>query len=448
MRHFSLKLKLTLLHTLLMTLLVCGVLAVLFSVSNQEILSNVQGELTGRVEESFEEIRFREGRLVFDRDLLETEDGVYLSVYDTGGNFLYGKTPYGFENPPYLQDGNLRKYTAQSVRYYVFDLAGTVDGYGELLVRGIASITSAEESVWMMLRLSLLLLPLFVVLTGILTWFMTRHTLKPVSRITKTVQEIRREADLSRRIALGAGKDEIYELAATFDQLLEQVETVLSRERQFTSDVSHELRTPVAVVMMQCEALLEEELPSESRREVETIYRKVRYLSQMISQLLLLSRADQGREKLVMEQLDLSALTEMAADEARERAAVRGITVEAQVEQGIFFCGDETLLIRLWMNLLNNAIAYGREKGHIRVRLFRENGAIAGWVEDDGIGISQEDLPKIWGRFYQADPSRTDGESAGLGLSMVRWIVQAHGGAVHAESVQGKGSRFIFTFPG
>lgn len=447
MRHFSLKLKLTILHTLLMTLLACAVLAVLFSVSSQEILSNAQGELTERVEKAFEDIRFREGKLVFDRDLLEAEDGVYLSIYDRNGNFLYGKTPYGFENPPYLLDGSLRKYTAQSVRYYVFDLEGEVDGYGALLARGIVSITRAEEGVRLMLRFSLLLLPLFVALTGIVTWFMTRHTLRPVSRITKTVQEIRRENDLSRRIALGEGKDEIYELAATFDQLLEQVETVLKRERQFTSDVSHELRTPVAVVMMQCEALLEEALPSESRREVETIYRKVRYLSQMISQLLLLSRADQGREKLVMEKVDFSTLAEMAAEEARERAAAKGIAVEEQIEPGIVFGGDETLLIRLWMNLLNNAVAYGRENGHIRVRLFRENGKIVGCVEDDGIGIAEENLPKIWERFYQEDPSRTDTESSGLGLSMVQWIVQAHGGDIRAESVQGKGSRFIFRFP-
>ena len=173
----------------------------------------------------------------------------------------------------------------------------------------------------------------------------------------------------------------------------------------------------------------------------------MRYLSQMISQLLMISRADQGRQQLMLEGLDFSELTEMAALEAREMAESRGIQVETDIQPGVTLCGDETLLIRMWMNLLENAVRYGKEQGHIYLWLRRQQDTVSGGVKDDGIGISQEDLPHIWERFYQADAARTVSGSSGLGLSMVAWIVRAHQGEIRAESVLGEGSVFSFTFP-
>jgi signal transduction histidine kinase len=448
MKRLSLKTKLVLLHTGLMTLVVCALLGVLFSVSSQEILTNVQNTLEERVSQSVDEVEYDKGRLEFDSELLVLENGVYLSVYDPGdGQLLYGKLPYGFAYDLPLSDGELRTVTSGETDFYVMDLKFPVEGYGDLVLRGIVSISDAEKDFRFTLRLALFLSPVIVLLTALCGYLLSSWALRPVAQITQTVRNIQQEQDLSKRVRLGEGRDEIYTLAQTFDSLLDAVQVSFEREKQFTSDVAHELRTPLTVTLAQCESLLErEDLSPEARRETEVIFRKARSMADMVSQLLLLSRADQGRERLTLERLDLSELSQMEAEEFIQVAAQKDITLSADIQPGLFVTADQTLLLRLWENLLRNAVTYGREKGHIWMSLKEKDGRAVLQVRDDGIGIAQEDLPKIWDRFYQADPSRS-GDSSGLGLSMVKWIVQAHGGEIHVESTLGQGSVFTAELP-
>ena len=448
MKRLSLKTRLVLLHTGLTTLVVCGLLGVLFSVSSQEILSNVQNTLEERVSRSVEDVEYEKGRLEFDSELLALENGVYLSVYDPGSSqLLYGKLPYGFAYDLAFSDGELRTVTAGETSFYVLDLQFPVEGYGDLVLRGVASISDAERDFRFTLRLALILSPLIVALTALCGYLLSRRALGPVARITRTVRNIRQERDLSKRVMLGEGRDEIYTLAQTFDSLLDALQEAWEREKQFTSDVAHELRTPLAVALMQCESLLErEDLSPESRREVEVVSRKVRSMADMVSQLLLLSRADQGRERLSLERLDLSELSLLEAEEFAPVAARKDITLSQDIQPGLFVTADQTLLLRLWENLLRNAVTYGREGGHIWMSLKEHDGRAVLAVKDDGMGIAPEDLPKIWNRFYQADPSRS-GDSSGLGLSMVKWIAQAHGGEARVESRLGEGSLFTVELP-
>ena len=293
----------------------------------------------------------------------------------------------------------------------------------------------------------LILFPLLIALTALCGYLLSRRALGPVAQITQTVRNIQRERDLSKRVRLGEGRDEIYTLAQTFDSLLDQLEASFQREKQFTSDVAHELRTPLAVALMQGEALLaRQELSPEARKEVELMCRKLRSMSEMASQLLLLSRADQGRERLTLETLDLSELSQLEAEEFAEVASRRQIALEADIQPGVSVVADQTLLLRLWGNLLQNAVTYGKEGGHIWMKLTVEESWAVLRVQDDGIGISPEQLPKIWDRFFQADPSRS-GDSSGLGLSMVQWIAAAHGGRASAESKLGEGSVFTVRLP-
>ena len=149
-----------------------------------------------------------------------------------------------------------------------------------------------------------------------------------------------------------------------------------------------------------------------------------------------------------METLNLSELAEIICEEQADAAAARNIALHAEIAPNVLLRADETMMMRLFMNLVQNAISYGREGGNIWVTLRDAEGAVEGCVRDDGIGIAAEHLSKIWNRFYQVDPSRTASRSgAGLGLPMVRWIVEAHGGTISVDSAPGKGSAFAFTFP-
>lgn len=150
-----------------------------------------------------------------------------------------------------------------------------------------------------------------------------------------------------------------------------------------------------------------------------------------------------------VERLNLSELTEMAVEEQKLLAEEKGLcrTFELQIEPEVYARADESYYIRLLVNLLENAVYYGKENGMVKVTLAKNGKMIEGIVEDNRIGISEEDLVHIWERFYRADSARSTDSHSGLGLSMVKWIVEAHGGTIRAESRLGEGTRFIFEIP-
>ena len=448
MKRWSIKLKLTCLYGGFMILLIVAALAILFSLSTQEVLSSVQSDLKEQVQGSVEELEEEDGKLEVDSDFYTMENGVYLSVYSVDGDFLYGRIPAGFGGQPDFEHDILRTVREGQETFYVFDMEQRIQGYGSVYIRGITSVTRAENSFTVTLRFALILLPGLAVVMILLSYFFVRRALLPVRRITDTVKEIREEEDLSRRVDLPDGKDEIYHLADTFDQLLAELQEAFARERQFTSDVSHELRTPAAVILLQSEELLADpSLSEEQKEQLEAIRRKARDMSSMISQLLLLSRADQGRQVLQKEPLDISELTLMTAEEQQLLADEKHISIVTDIEPGIVMESDESFFIRLLVNLISNSISYGREGGTTKVSLHREEKAAVLSVADDGQGMEEKDLPRIWDRFYRADASRSDAGHSGLGLSIVKWIAGEHGGEVAVESEKGKGSVFTCRFP-
>lgn len=450
MKRFSLKLKLTAMYSFFMVLVTCLCLAVLFSLSGNEILTSAQMHLRERVQESADEIELEDGEFEIDSDFYSLDNNVYLAFYDTGGDFLYGKVPPGLEQAPQFEDGKIQTVKSGTEQWYVYDVQYEMENGQEFYIRGVVSVTETQKEFLIAVRFAVILLPLTVILTVLIGYRLIRRTLLPVRQMTETVQEIQKDGDLSRRIGVSqdTGKDEFYQLAGTFDGMLESLEQAFLRERQFTSDVSHELRTPVSVILAQCEASLNRtDLSEEQRKEILLIRKKAGEMSQMISQLLLLSRADQGRQQLNKEEINISELTEIIVEEHKMLAQRRKIEVHTKIEPNITGYLDESFYIRMLDNLISNAVSYGKEDGNIKVTLHQIPSGVRGTVEDDGIGISRDDQVHIWERFYRVDASRTgkeDGSHSGLGLSMAKWIAQAHGGNVRVESELGKGSCFTF----
>lgn len=437
-------------YSFFMVLVTCLCLAVLFSLSGNEILTSAQMHLRERVQESADEIELEDGEFEIDSDFYSLDNNVYLALYDTGGNFLYGKVPPGLEQAPQFEDGKIQTVKSGTEQWYVYDVQYEMENGQEFYIRGVVSVTETQKEFLIAVRFAVILLPLTVILTALIGYRLIRRTLLPVRQMTETVQEIQKDGDLSRRIGVSqdTGKDEFYQLAGTFDGMLESLEQAFLRERQFTSDVSHELRTPVSVILAQCEASLNRtDLSEEQRKEILLIRKKAGEMSQMISQLLLLSRADQGRQQLNKEEINISELTEIIVEEQKMLAQRRKIEVHTEIEPDITGYLDESFYIRMLDNLISNAVSYGKEGGNIKVTLHQIPSGVRGTVEDDGIGISRDDQVHIWERFYRVDASRTgkeDGSHSGLGLSMVKWIAQAHGGNVRVESELGKGSCFTF----
>lgn len=447
MKRLSITLRVTLLYTLFMVSLAGLGLGFLFHAGAQSARQTKLDRMQNMAADCSREIEAKDGILEIDRDLEAFDDGVYLSVYDTAGVPYYGFVPRAFDNSAVFEQGTLRTVQSGGHSWYLYDERITVEGYGDLWVRTVTAADTVDSTIGALWRWALLVLPVFVVLAAVCGYLVTRRAFAPVRQITRTAREIGAGQDLSRRIGLTGRKDEIYTLAAEFDAMFARLQDAFTREKQFTDDASHELRTPTAVILAQSEYALQHTDPApETRSALEVIHRQAGQMAGLLSQLLLLARADAGRHPLQCEPVDLSELARMVADTQAEAAAARHIAVETDLEPGVTVEGDETLLMRLLINLTENALRYGRPGGYLRLTLRRRGAQAVGTVEDDGIGIAPEDLDKIWQRFWQADPARSGG-GAGLGLAMVRWIVEAHGGGVTVQSTPGAGSVFTFSIP-
>lgn len=440
----SIKFRITLWYAAVLIVLIAAVLVFMLSAGSYQARASVSARLMTAVDEALEEIEYDDGEVEIDDDVDFLSHGVYLAVYDEAGDLIEGRRPNEFEAKlPFAEQAVPEKIASGGTDWSVYQASKLVGGQ-IVWVRGISSLTDAENSIGDFMRLALITLPFLLILAVAGGYLITRRAFMPVKMIADTAERIGESSDLSERIGLPQGTDEIHSLANTFDRMFEKLEAAFRQEKQFTSDASHELRTPVAVIISQSEYALahKEEAPS----ALSAILEEAKKMSKLLSQLLLLARADRNSQKLTIETLNLSELTEMVALEQEERAKEKNIQFHMELEPQVLFCGDELLLMRMLVNLMENAVRYGKEGGNVWVTLERKEDGIRGSVRDDGVGIAKREQARVFERFYQVDPSR-HGEGAGLGLSMVKWIVQAHGGSIGLSSEEGKGSSFEFYFP-
>lgn len=447
MRKMSIKLKITLWYSVFMCLMVITVLGILLSISQNVVSTDVKKMLKEMVNEGKDEVDYEDGLLEIDDDLEYFSDGVYLQLYKEDGTWIDGMLPSYVKSEIEFQNKEVRTLQIGNHRYYVYDRLIEFKKHDNIWIRGIVSGTDAVTTIHTMIQLMTIILPLLGVLSIAIGYMIAKKSFEPIEKIRRAAIEISESKDLSKRIHLGEGKDEVYQLAATFDDMFKRLEASFEAEKQFNSDVSHELRTPVSVILANCDYALDEERTYEEQREaLETVQRQASKMKTMITQLLTFARLERGIDKASLEIIDLSELVEMTCEEQVDRKE-KNISLTWQVEPGLIVLADLSLMARLIINLINNAFQYGKENGHIKVELKKKGDhKVALRVSDDGIGIAREDQEKIWKRFYQVNDARTASEkhSMGLGLSMVEWIARYHGGEVSVESELQKGSTFTF----
>ena len=446
MKALSVKMKVTLWYTGLIMAVLSVIFAAVLYAADDVLLLNLQDDLENEVYGNASSLELRrDGSLRLD-DLDFLHDGVMLAVYDAGGSLIAGLTPVQLPQTEFKSE-LLQTVSSGNQTWYVFDLYMKLAGMpGGVWLRGTTSLSSIYATRDEILLQCALLFPFLILLSGFGGYLLTKKALKPVRQITAAAERIGSGSDLSQRIDLHNADREMMELSQTFDSMFSRLEKSFDAERQFTADASHELRTPTAVIIAQAEYALQHAKADEKDEALQKILAQAQKMSRLLAQLLMLARADANKIQFEIEKFDFSELAEIVLEETEQLAADKNITVKSNIEPDVEVDGDQTLLMRLLLNLLDNAVKYTGVGGEVAFTLRKTADSVICAVRDTGCGIAPEELPKIWRRFYQSDGNR--GQSgAGLGLSMVQWIANLHGGTVSVESTPGEGSTFTFTMP-
>lgn len=448
----SVKVRITLWYTFFMVIIMISSLGILVQFSASHIFSGIDKQLQHTVTRSFREISCRNGQLHFDADfhILGLENAIYLSVYDNNGNYLYGDLPSYYNGSSILSMDTLTTEYDFYTNWKIYDYKQDIDGFGPLWVRGITSQTKKEGWLVKLSRIIIFMFPFMLLVISFGGYHIIRHTLLPLDILCETAGKISTGNDLSERTGLKNKNDEVYRLAKAFDHMVERLEMAFHREKQFTSDASHELRTPISVILAQCEYALPEDIVIEEKQEaLEAIEKQAKKMSSLVSRLLLLARADNGTQILKKENICLTELLQFVCESFEDMALEKNIHLKLSLPETLPISADEGMLIRFFSNMINNGIKYGNKDGYIKISLWKDSDKIRGLIEDNGIGISEENLPKIWERFFQVEPARSSCEdgSSGLGLSLCKWIIEAHGGEITVESILHKGTVFTFSLP-
>src|SRR6266516_382687 len=294
-------------------------------------------------------------------------------------------------------------------------------------------------------------------------YWLAGKALRPVKMITRTANEIS-ATDLRRRLHLQS-RDEFGELAATFDHMLARLEAAFKRQAQFTADASHELRTPLTIIDLEINrALTQLEQPEAYRHVLEQIQAENEQMTATVNSLLLLARADTGQMTLDLQEVDLSDIALASVERLLPLARQSQVTLATGDLPEVLVRGDPQYLGQMMTNLIENGIKYSSGIGkrvHIELACEQERRGVVR-VQDDGPGISNDHLPYLFERFYRVDKARSRRQKgpalsskpgygepggSGLGLSIVQWIVQAHGGEIRVESKIGAGTLFEVLLP-
>src|ERR1700733_4161060 len=303
-----------------------------------------------------------------------------------------------------------------------------------------ASVTGGEHTLDLLRLLLLSLSPLVIVMACAGGAWLSGRALKPVKDITAAALNVSIE-NLSKRLPVPTTGDELADLTEVLNTMLARLEGAVKTLSQFVADASHEFRTPLAVIRTTAElALRRARSPEAYRDSLQEIGAEAERMTTLVEDLLTLARSDAGVADMPLSPLDLSEVLRDVLDEMRNLADFRGIHIQATLDKAMI-SGNRPALHRAFLVLLDNALKYSAEGGEVVVTLSDNSVEI----KDFGTGISQEDLPHIFKRFYQADRARSQG-GYGLGLSLAESIVKARGGSIEVSSVYGQGSTFRVVF--
>jgi len=348
--------------------------------------------------------------------------------------------------PPQKSASTVRGLKDYRRRSKLFSLvAVNEESGGQAYTIQVAQDRSSDERVERNFAVLFIIVFVVSVLSAVfIAMIVTKRGLRPLGEMTRSVGRIG-PTHLNERVASSGWPRELQPLAVGFDEMLKRLEDSFTRLSQFSADLAHELRTPIANILGEAQVALSRDRSSAEYREtIESTVGECERLSRIVDNLLFVARVDAAREPIARKRFDARAAVEKIAAFYQMIADDHRVTIRCSGDGQIY--ADPDLFERALGNLLDNALRFTPQNGSIQIALSKRDADFEVAVSDDGCGIAPEHLPRIFDRFYRADSSRGS-DGAGLGLALVKSIVDLHGGSARIESELNRGTKVILTFP-
>lgn len=441
-----LRTKMTLWYTAFTFFVITLFCIFLYWIVASELQRGLQNEAKMAMSQLISQIENENGMLTFENDVPVSQNIMFYITEDNGSEIAsYGKDITVFDHVP-IQENAFSTVKGTEGDWLLLDSSLLEEDHFALRVRVAVSYTHNQQVLSILLLLFFIGVPSITIVSLLGGFGIAKRSLMPIRKII-TSAEVISQGNLSERVPQTQIKDELGELTDALNGMLASVEAAFTREKQFSSDASHELRTPVTVVRAYTETLIKEPgLTEEQRESQQTILTECTRMEKIISQLLLITRGQEKRYPICIETIMLKAVVDSVTETMEEQLQEKDIKFVSHCSANIEIQADQSLLTQMLLNLVENAVKYGKEQGTITLSVKQNNESTILSIKDDGIGIPEDALPHIFDRFYRVDASRNRNGS-GLGLSIVKWIVQTHQGSIDVQSKLDHGTEFVIMFP-
>jgi signal transduction histidine kinase len=386
-------------------------------------------------------IKDKENKIIFAHSIQSDMWNMHQQMMGRMGHSIFGGMG---------QNMMSRSMDASNYQEELYELKADGKIIGSLVVGYVGPLMISEREVEFTrgINKAIIYAAVFAVIIAILLGqYFSRIVSRPIIKITKASNDIR-NGKLETRIKIKNDVTELKELSNAINHLAISLEEQQSLRKRLTADISHELRTPLTILHGQIEAI-SDGVWEPTKERMNIFKNEVVRLMTLVEQLKDLSEIETSDIALEMTQFNVSKLMWDAVENFKYQYSSKNIKLNCEIEEDIFICADRYRVSQILINLLSNALKFTEAEGHVTVKVSRDDENVLLEVSDTGMGISEEDLPRIFERLYRGDKSRSRKTGgAGIGLTITKRLVEAHQGSIRVESEAGKGSRFIVILPG